>query len=118
MTTRCFAMGCDNPGRGSTVLKSLPRPVPAWRRWRLASEHQPDIAVIDIGMKELNGIEATSQILRHSPKTAVLILSMHSDERYVMRALKAGARGYIFQEIRRRRIVARHSSGAVAGTSS
>jgi DNA-binding NarL/FixJ family response regulator len=64
----------------------------------MAKLHQPDVAIVDIAMKELNGIEATSQLLRHSPKTAVLILSMYSDERYVMRAVKAGARGYILKD--------------------
>ena len=64
----------------------------------LASQLKPDVAVIDIGMKELNGIEATAQIVRRSPRTVVLILSMHSDERYVSRALKAGARGYLLKE--------------------
>jgi two-component system response regulator NreC len=63
----------------------------------LAREHKPDVAIVDIAMKELNGIEATSQILRHSPHTAVLILSMYSDERYVLRAVKAGARGYVLK---------------------
>ena len=58
---------------------------------------QPDIAIVDIAMKELNGIEATAQIVRHSPRTAVLILSMYSDERYVIRAVKAGARGYVLK---------------------
>jgi DNA-binding NarL/FixJ family response regulator len=48
-------------------------------------------------MKELNGIEATAQILKHSPRTSVLILSMYSDERYVLRAVKAGARGYVLK---------------------
>ena len=48
-------------------------------------------------MKELNGIEATAQILKHSPHTAVLILSMYSDERYVLRSVKAGARGYVLK---------------------
>ena len=50
---------------------------------RMAGKHQPDVAIVDVAMKELNGIEATSQIVRHSPRTAVLMLSMHSDERYV-----------------------------------
>jgi two-component system, NarL family, response regulator NreC len=59
--------------------------------------HKPDVAIVDIAMKELNGIEATSQILKHSPGTAVLILSMYSDERYVLRAVKAGARGYLLK---------------------
>jgi len=64
----------------------------------LAREHTPDVAVMDIGMKEMNGLEATVQLLRESPKTSVLILSMHSDERYVARALKAGARGYMLKD--------------------
>ena len=64
----------------------------------LARRHQPDVAVVDIGMTELNGIEATAQILRQSPRTSVLILSMHSNERYVIRALKAGARGYLLKD--------------------
>jgi DNA-binding NarL/FixJ family response regulator len=63
----------------------------------MARSLKPDIAIVDVGMKELNGIEATSQILRHSPQTAVLILSMYSDERYVVRAVKAGARGYVLK---------------------
>ncbi len=59
--------------------------------------HKPDVAIVDVAMKELNGIEATSQILKQSPHTAVLILSMYSDERYVLRAVKAGARGYVLK---------------------
>jgi len=68
----------------------------------MAKLHQPDVATVDIAMKELNGIEATSQLLRYSPKTAVLILSMYSDERYVMRAVRAGARGYILKTLWKR----------------
>ncbi len=63
-----------------------------------AKQHQPDVAIVDIAMKELNGIEATVQLLKQSPRTAVLILSMYSDERYVMRAVKAGARGYLLKD--------------------
>jgi two-component system, NarL family, response regulator NreC len=62
-----------------------------------ARQLKPDVAIVDIGMKELNGIDAIAQILKHSPKTAVLILSMYDDERYVVRALKAGARGYVLK---------------------
>ena len=62
-----------------------------------ARRHKPDVAIVDVAMKELNGIEATSQILKSSPHTAVLILSMYSDERYVLRAVKAGARGYLLK---------------------
>jgi two-component system, NarL family, response regulator NreC len=64
----------------------------------LAKEYQPDVAILDIAMPELTGIEATAQLLRQSPKTAVLILSMYSDERYVMRAVRAGARGYLLKD--------------------
>jgi DNA-binding NarL/FixJ family response regulator len=59
--------------------------------------HHPDVAIVDVAMKELNGIETTAQILKHSPHTAVLILSMYSDERYVLRSVKAGARGYVLK---------------------
>jgi len=62
-----------------------------------ARQHRPDIAIVDVAMKELNGIEATAQILKHSPQTAVLMLSMYSDERYVLRAVRAGARGYVLK---------------------
>jgi DNA-binding NarL/FixJ family response regulator len=63
----------------------------------LVSKHHPDVAVLDIGMPELNGIEATRQIASTAASTQVVILSMHADEGYVLRALKAGARGYILK---------------------
>ncbi|MBV6434136.1 MAG: Oxygen regulatory protein NreC [Bryobacteraceae bacterium] len=63
-----------------------------------AKLHLPDVAVIDISMKELNGIEAIERILRQSPQTGVLVLSMHSDERYVIRAVRAGAQGYLLKD--------------------
>lgn len=64
----------------------------------LAEKSKPDVAVLDIGMPNLNGIEATRQIGAASPNLPVVILSMHSDEAYVLRALKAGARGYLLKE--------------------
>ena len=64
----------------------------------LAEEHRPNVIVMDIGMPNLNGIEATRQIAASLPETSVVILSMHSDEAYVLRALKAGARGYLLKE--------------------
>jgi two-component system response regulator NreC len=64
---------------------------------QLATAHRPNVAVLDIGMPQLNGIEATRQILAAAPETRVVILSMHSDEGYVLRALKAGARAYILK---------------------
>ena len=65
---------------------------------KLAEALLPDVAVVDIGMKELNGIEATAQILRRSSRTGVLILSMFSEDRYVIRAVRAGAHGYLLKD--------------------
>src|SRR5262245_60658066 len=61
-------------------------------------ELTPDVAILDIGMPLLNGIEATSQIVRRVPATRVLILSMHVGEAYVARALEAGAAGYLVKD--------------------
>jgi len=63
----------------------------------LVSKEHPEVAVLDISMPQLNGIEATQQIVSREPRTNVVILSMHSDEGYVLRALKAGARAYILK---------------------
>jgi two-component system response regulator NreC len=59
---------------------------------------QPHVAILDIGMPLLNGIEATRQIVRRLPQTSVLILSMHADEAYITQALQAGARGYLLKD--------------------
>ena len=64
----------------------------------LAAQFHPDVALIDIGMKGVNGIEATTQLLRHSPQTAVLILTVYQVEQYVIRSVAAGARGYLLKE--------------------
>src|SRR5690349_2226281 len=63
-----------------------------------ALQARPDVAVLDIAMPNLNGIEAAQRISSQLPQTAVIILSMHSDEGYVLRALKAGARGYLLKD--------------------
>lgn len=65
---------------------------------RDAIELKPDVAVLDIAMPLLNGIEATRQITRRAPAVRVLMLSMHSDEAYVMQAMQAGAKGYLLKE--------------------
>jgi len=57
-----------------------------------------DVAVLDIGMPLLNGIEATRQIVKRAPAVKVLILSMHSDEAYITQALQAGAKGYLLKD--------------------
>jgi two-component system response regulator NreC len=64
---------------------------------QLVSKHHPDVVILDIGMPQLNGIEATRQIVAQESHPNVVILSMHSDESYVLRALKAGARAYILK---------------------
>jgi len=64
----------------------------------LAREHRPDLMVMDISMKELNGIEATAQIKSEMPLTRVLILSMHATQDFVHRAIKAGASGYLVKD--------------------
>jgi DNA-binding NarL/FixJ family response regulator len=65
---------------------------------RQALSGQPDVAILDIGMPLLNGIEATRQIVRRCPNIRVLILSMHSDEAYIIQSLKAGAHGYLLKD--------------------
>jgi two-component system response regulator NreC len=64
----------------------------------LVKSLKPDVVVMDIGMSNLNGIEAAQQMTGENPEIAVVMLSMHSDESYVLRALKAGARGYLLKD--------------------
>jgi len=64
----------------------------------LAKSLKPDVVIMDIGMPNLNGIEAAAQMTRDNPQLAIMILSMHTDETYVLRALKAGARGYLLKD--------------------
>jgi DNA-binding NarL/FixJ family response regulator len=65
---------------------------------RLAEELSPAVIVMDIAMPLLNGIDATALILKRSPTTGVIMLSMHSDEGYLVRALSAGAKGYLLKD--------------------
>jgi len=64
----------------------------------LAEQHAPDVVVMDVAMPMLNGIEAARQITAKLPAAAVVFLSMHSDESYVLKALKAGARAYLLKD--------------------
>lgn len=59
---------------------------------------KPDVAVLDVGMPQLNGIDAAQQIARRQPSTRVLMLSMHGDDAYVTRALQAGVSGYVLKD--------------------
>jgi len=73
---------------------------------RIAQEQTPDVVIMDIAMPDLNGIEATRRIVERLPKTGVVILSMHYDESYVIRALKAGARGYLLKDALKSELIA------------
>ena len=65
---------------------------------KLVKDLQPDIAILDISMPQLNGLGAAEKIKEGSPKTKVIILSMHANEEYVAQALKAGAAGYLLKD--------------------
>jgi two-component system, NarL family, response regulator NreC len=65
---------------------------------RLASDLQPDVVILDIGMPQLNGLEAARQIAKKLPAARVLILSMHADEVHVTKAIEAGAVGYLVKD--------------------
>jgi NarL family two-component system response regulator LiaR len=71
----------------------------------LATELEPDVALIDIAMPKLNGIEATKQIKATCPATAVLILTAYDDDQYVFALLEAGAAGYLLKDVRARDLV-------------
>jgi DNA-binding NarL/FixJ family response regulator len=66
---------------------------------RLSEELDPAIVIMDIAMPFLNGIDATAQIVKRDPKIGVIILSMHSDESYLVRVLTAGAKGYLLKDV-------------------
>jgi DNA-binding NarL/FixJ family response regulator len=61
-------------------------------------QHRPDVAVLDVSMPRMTGIQATHEIKQQAPDTQVLILSMHDDERYLFEALRAGAAGYVLKQ--------------------
>ena len=64
---------------------------------RLSDELHPDVVLLDVGMPGLNGLDAASRILSHDATIRVLILSMHTSEEYVLRALRAGCAGYLLK---------------------
>jgi two-component system, NarL family, response regulator NreC len=64
----------------------------------MAAELHPDVIVMDIAMPRLNGIDATGQIVKQHPEAGVIMLSMYSDEEYLVRTLSAGAKGYLLKD--------------------
>ena len=63
----------------------------------LALRERPDVCIVDVAMPRMTGLEATVEIRTHAPEVAVLVLSMHDDERYLFEALQAGAAGYVLK---------------------
>jgi len=66
---------------------------------KLVKEYDPEVVLMDINMPNMNGIQATANLVAHFPDTHVIILSIHDDESYVTHALKTGARGYLLKEM-------------------
>ena len=64
---------------------------------RLAEERRPDVVILDIAMPKMNGIEVASRLQKLDPRPGVIILSVHADESYIIRALAAGARAYLLK---------------------
>ncbi|WP_233523041.1 response regulator [Peribacillus saganii] len=65
----------------------------------LVEEYNPDVVIMDINMPQINGVEATKQLIEKHPETKVIILSIHDDENYVQHALQTGASGYLLKEM-------------------
>jgi two-component system, NarL family, response regulator NreC len=72
---------------------------------RLCGELEPDVLVLDIAMPRLNGIDVAERAVRHNPSLKVLFLSMYADESYVLRALSAGAKGYLVKDATEQELV-------------
>lgn len=71
----------------------------------VVEREKPEVVLLDIAMPILNGIEAAKRISAEHPSTAVMILSMHSDEGYILRSLRAGARGYLLKDSAERDLI-------------
>ena len=82
----------------------------------LCRELGPDLVLMDIGMPQLNGVEATRQVRQACPQTRVLALSMHSDPRFVVDVLKAGAKGYLLKDSAFAELVRAVEAVAAGGT--
>ncbi|MDE3194885.1 MAG: response regulator transcription factor [Acidobacteriota bacterium] len=79
---------------------------------QMADRHKPDVVLLDVAMPEMNGIEAARRIVASHPSTGVVMLSMHQDESYVLRSLKAGAKGYLLKDSPREDVLNAIRAGA------
>jgi DNA-binding NarL/FixJ family response regulator len=79
--------GMNVVGEASTGVEAI----------RMSHELKPNVVVMDLSMPELDGVQATKEIVKHLPGTEVLVLSMHSDNNYIRNALDAGAKGYLLK---------------------
>ena len=82
---------------------------------RLSEELAPNVVIMDVAMPQLNGIDAAAQIIKNNPNIRIVMLSMHADESYLVRALSAGAKGYLLKDSAEADIV-RAVAGCCEGT--
>jgi two-component system response regulator NreC len=64
---------------------------------QLARQHRPDIAILDVSMPLLNGIDAAREVIKESPRTSVILVTMHAEDEFIIQALRAGIKGYILK---------------------
>lgn len=64
----------------------------------LFRQHRPDVLLMDIRMKDMNGLDASAEILREFPEARILLLTTFSDDEYIIKALKLGAKGYLLKQ--------------------
>ncbi len=72
---------------------------------KLVREHNPDVAVLDLAMPQLNGLDAAREILKMGTRTKPMLLTMHTEDHYVLEALRAGVRGYVMKNHSREDLV-------------
>ncbi len=97
MTTPCFETACGRCWPPISDVEVVGEASSGKEALRLSVEHQPDVILMDIQMPDLNGIEATRQILRVSPHVGIIMLTMFQDDDSVFAVMRAGARGYVLK---------------------